>query len=481
MPATAFTAYAAPAELRPNIVFILADDLGYGSLGAYGANPDLVSTPNCDRLALEGLRFVNGYAPCSVCTPSRYAALTGRYCWRTSLNTGVLNTTGSLLIETNRPTIASLLKKEGYQTAAVGKWHLGFGTTDPVDFTKELNPGPLELGFDTFFDLPANHGDRTGAYVQDHWIFGLNRSSPTEPSLPYTPIQGQTAMPLNAPRRIDENVMERLTGEAVTWINARDRNHPFFLYFAPVAVHGPVTPSSATKGSSKAGIYGDWIREFDISVGEILNALEKQGLSDNTLIILSSDNGGVVRPDMVGTPEAIALKAGLKISGPFRGGKHNIWQGGLLVPFIVKWPGVVNPGAQSDALISLVDIYATLAELLKVPLSTGDWEAPDSISFAYALYGQSDVRSRRSLLVTCAYGNSGIISEGWKFIEGTHKPDMKPAALKLFGDQYKPQLYYIRQDITESNDLYQSNPEKAAFLRSELLRLRTQSATRLLQ
>ncbi len=369
-----FAALIASAADRPNVLVILSDDLGWGSIGCYGANPDLVRTPNIDRLAREGRRFTDGNTTSSVCSPTRYAMLTGRYCWRTDLKSEVLGTTAPLHIETTRLTIASMLKKQGYHTAAVGKWHLGYGTAQKQDFAGELKPGPLEVGFDYHFGVPSNHGDVAGVFVEDHWVYGLNKASPKEPSPPYVTIKegkaggGPKNMPLNAPKRVDEDVMSTLTDKAIAWLDQQSAANPFFLYYTPVAVHNPVTPSKQTAGTSKAGPFGDWIHELDLSVGRVIAALDKKGLLDNTLILFSSDNGGVnIERDC---PQTQARNAGLKQVGPFRGGKHDVWEGGFKVPYIVRWPGHVPAGTVCAETVSIVDTIASLASIVgeKLPL-----------------------------------------------------------------------------------------------------------------
>ena len=223
------------AANRPNIVMILADDLGYGSLNSYGADEAHIRTPNIDRLAQSGRRFTDASTPSSVCSPTRYGLLTGRYDWRTDKKHGVLNTTDPLHIDTSRLTIASLLKSAGYRTAAIGKWHLGYGI-EKADFTKELSPGPLEIGFDYHFAVPQNHGDASGVYVRNRKVVGL-RSERTISAgkSPY----GRDFYGIDAPQRVDENVMDELTTEAVDWLDQQRADTPFFLYFAPVAIHFP--------------------------------------------------------------------------------------------------------------------------------------------------------------------------------------------------------------------------------------------------
>ena len=272
-------------------------------------------TPNIDRLARVGRRFTDASTPSSVCSPTCYRVLTGRYCWRTPLKHKVLGVSDPLHIETNRITVASLLQRHSYATAAIGKWHLGYGSTKPVDFTAKLRPGPQDVGFDYHFGVPSNHGDVAGVFLDGEGIAGL-RSTTLKPfgSCHYG---GSPFLGLDAPQRDDPAVMERLTDKAVAWIGRQKRDKPFFLYFTPVAVHEPVTPSSHTKGSSKAGPYGDWIHELHRSVGRILDTLDKQQITGDTLVLFNSDNGGENKKTRGGT-QATAIAAGLRMNGLWR-------------------------------------------------------------------------------------------------------------------------------------------------------------------
>ena len=471
----AIASYAAANPATPNIVVILADDYGYGSLGAYGADPALIRTPNLDRLAREGRRFTNAYTPSSVCTPTRYALVTGRYCWRTSLNHGgVANTLDPLLIETTRPTIASLLKKHGYATGFVGKWHLGYGTEPRVDYTKELKPGPLELGFDYQFAVPQNHNDITRVFVENHRVFGLR-------SAKLTPAPGKLG--LDAPERDDPQTMGDLTERAVGWLAKQaGQPAPFFLYFAPVAVHELVTPSAETQGTSKAGPYGDFIHDLDRSVGRILAALEKQNALANTLIIFTSDNGGVVNPGSKTGASKTAMDAGLKINGTLRGGKHDIWEGGFKVPFIVRWPGPVPAGTTSDALIGVVDIFATLAAVVGETKLDRTTTAPDSVNVLPALLGPPSPQPlRRDLLLQSANGVYAIRRGPWKWIEGVPlapKGKKAAAATGPKADQFRPRLVNLADDPAEAHDVSAAHPEIARELAATLKQHRAQGFSR---
>jgi arylsulfatase A-like enzyme len=474
LPAVAAAA-AAPSPPRPNIVVILADDYGYGSLGAYGADPALIRTPNLDRLAREGRRFTEAYTPSSVCTPTRYALITGRYCWRTSLNHGgVANTLDPLLIEPTRPTVASLLKKHGYATGFVGKWHLGYGTEPRVDYTKALKPGPLELGFDYQFAVPQNHNDITRVFVENHRVFGLR-------SAKLTPAPGKLG--LDAPERDDPKTMGDLTERAVGWLAKQaGQPAPFFLCYAPVAVHELITPSAETTGTSQAGPYGDFIHDLDRSVGRILAALEKQNALENTLIIFTSDNGGVVNPGSKTGANKVAMDAGLKINGTLRGGKHDIWEGGFKVPFLVRWPGRVPAGTTSHELIGVVDIFATVAAVVgETPLDRAT-TAPDSVNVLSAFLGQPAAQPlRRDLILQSASGVYAIRSGPWKWIDGVPlapKGKKAPAAIGPKADQFRSRLVNLADDPAETNDVSAAHPEIAQRLAETLRRHRAQGFSR---
>lgn len=467
----------ANAADRPNIVVILSDDYGWGSAGCYGANPDLIKTPNIDRLAKEGRRFTDANTTSSVCSPTRYSLLTGRYCWRTSLQHEVLNVFAPLHIEPGRFNLASLLKSKGYSTAAIGKWHLGYGTDPRVDYTKELKPGPLEIGFDYHFAVPSNHGDVTGVFVENHQVFGL-RSPKADRTSAGKNFNGAAYLGLDAPQRVDEDVMPMLTSKATEWLSKQSAEKPFFLYYTPVAVHNPVTPSHATKGSSKAGAFGDWVHELDASVGKVLETLDQKGFTKNTLVLFTADNGGVFHPEQMNA-QAAAIKAGLKPCGPFRGGKHDVWEGGFRVPYIVRWPGHVPEGTTCDETLSLVDTLATIAAVVDEPLPPHDKGAEDSFNMLPAWLGAKTLKPiRPHLIVHAAAGTFAIRQGSWKWIEGNFHPDTKPGARRQRADQLKPQLYNISADIGEQMELTAQNKEKATELQALLQKQKDQGFSR---
>lgn len=487
-------ASASPAQ-TPNIIIVLADDFGYGSAGCYGADARLIQTPHLDRLAQEGRRFTDAYTTSSVCSPTRYSVLTGRYCWRTSLTHEVLGVFSPLHIEPTRLNLASLLRQHGYRSAAIGKWHLGYGDGQGsllfrTDYAAELSPGPLDLGFDYHFAVPANHGDLTGVYVENRFVYGLRSGHipaglrPAGPAADdpdfqadYTAEDMENArgqvLDLDAPRRKNRRVMATLTDKAVAWLGQQSQNQPFFLYFTPVAVHNPITPDDDLAGRSPAGLYGDWIHELDRSTGRILEALDQRDLARNTLVIFTSDNGGVFRPENATSLQTQAHQAGLRVNGSLRGSKHSIWEGGFKVPFLVRWPGQVPAGTTCGEMISLVDLLATTAEIVGQPLPAADQAAEDGFSFLPALLGDAPGKPIRDhLIVHSADGVFAIRQGPWKWIEGVPVDAIKPGARKSRAAEHRPQLYQLSDDPAETQDVSAAHPEVVRELSTLLARYR---------
>jgi len=481
LPLLALFASAAFAADTPNIVIILADDYGYGSAECYGADGKLVQTPNIDRLAKEGRRFTDANTTSSVCSPTRYSVMTGRYCWRTSLTHEVLGTFSPLHIETTRLNMASLLKKHGYQTAAIGKWHLGYGTDDGslkwrTDYTAELSPGPLDIGFDYHFGVPSNHGDLTGVFIENRFVYGLRSGKipagmkvhgPDSDDPNFKAAYGSedteggkaTILDLDAPRRVNERVMPLLTTKAAEWITQQKKGTPFFLYYTPVAVHNPVTPEKDIAGQSKVGPYGDWILELDRSVGGVLKALDDKGIAQDTLVIFTSDNGGVYTPTR-DTVQTQAFKAGLKVNAGLRGGKHDVWEGGFKVPFITRWPAKIPAGTECSDMISLADILATTAAIVGEKLPAAATGAEDSFNALPVFLGTKDAASTRDhMFIHSSDGVFAIRKGPWKWIEGIPVSDIKLGARKAHATQFKPQLYNVKEDPAETMDVSAQNPE----------------------
>ena len=453
---------------RPNIVFILADDFGYGSLNSYGADKNLLRTPHVDRIADTGMRFTDAYTPASICTPTRYSFLTGRYPWRTSLKSGVVNPDDPLLPNPDRVTIADWLKERGYNTAAIGKWHLGYGEGERAKRTNYLkwSPGPLDLGFDYHFGVPNNHGDGFNVFIENDHIYGLrsNRIQPYSKSFYGRPYTG-----FDAPQRENKNTMSDLTTKAIEWLKQQNKDKPFFLYFAAVAVHHPITPSDHMRGMSHCGPYGDFIQDLDMSTGRILETLEYMNLMDNTMVIFSSDNGGDIPGNGDMRPENQAIANGLKVNGDLRGDKHTIWEGGTKVPFIVSWPGKVKKGTVSNDMVSVMDIFTTVCEITDSKLPNSKDIAPDSFSFLPSLT-QSNKKIGRNFLVTAdVHGMQAIRSDNWKYIDNA-TPEGKTKG--------KPQLYDLSKAPSESVNLYDEKPEIVKALLDELNRIRKVQSTR---
>ena len=457
---------------RPNIVFILADDLGYGDVSCL--NPDSkIPTPNIDRLAKEGMIFTDAHAPSAVCTPTRYGVLTGRYCWRSNLKKGVLWGYSPCLIEPGRMTAASLLKKHGYGTACIGKWHLGLGSDEKTDYGKVLRPGPNDFGFDYFFGIPASLDMQPYLYVENDRAV----KAPTE-HIEGSPRPGFWRSGPVAPGFRHIEVLGRLTERAVGYIENHVRaepNRPFFLYFALTAPHAPVLPTDFVKGKSRAGDYGDFVVQVDWTLGEVTRALEESGISKNTLIIVTSDNG----PEDLTAP--LAEEYGHRSSHHFRGMKRDMWDGGHREPFIARWPGKVKADSASDEVICLTDLTATCAAIVgeKLPENA----AEDSYDILPALLGEKRKRAIREAVVHhSSKGHFAIRQGDWKLIlcrgSGGNRYRKGPNVVKP--DDPPGQLYNMAEDYSETNNLYLEHPKIVKRLTALLEKYKRQGYSRAL-
>lgn len=468
------------AAEKPNIIVILADDFGWGSLGCYGA-PEALKTPNLDRLANEGRRFTNAYASGSVCSPTRYALMTGRYYWRTDIKDGkVLPANSPLHIETDRLTLASLCKSQGYRTAGFGKWHLGMTTDRVTDWSKPLKPGPMQIGFDHFFGMAANIGSGPHSFIVNEQVSGHLDGEPI--IVHGGSREGETTSGIQKPWKPD-NVMQTLTGNVTAWIE-ENRDQPFFVYFAPNAVHEPIVPNFRFTGSPY-GKYGDFIQELDDSVGQILRKLDQLQLADKTLVIFTSDNGGVVN---AGNPSAsAAIKAGLAINGSLRGGKHSEWEGGFREPFIVRWPGHVPAHTTSDQVICVTDMLATFAALLHAPLPKAN--ADDSFDVSRAFIEKAPGAPARDHVIMQSAGAVYCIRMGdWKLVERADAPEFssarnprkarRAAARTQVTAQGKDELYNLKDDPSETRDVAAAHPEIVARMKKTLAESRNRGFTR---
>jgi arylsulfatase A len=464
---------------KPNIVVILTDDLGYGSANSYGAEKKYIRTPRINQVAKEGMRFTNAYTPASVCSPTRYALLTGRYAWRGRLKAGVVNPGESLLIEEGRQTLPMMLQEEGYRTAHIGKWHLGYTRSKVNNYAAldSISPGPNDIGFDYHFGVPNNLDDHTKIYIENDKIYGLRSRRVSSYARSF---YGKRYHGYDAPQRNREKVTQDLNERATQWIRSTLNDYPdkpFFLYFAPVAVHHPITPSEEFRGTSPVGSYGDFIQELDHSVGEIIDALAYAGVLDNTLVIVTSDNGG--DSGVPKSPEDQAIKSGLKINGKLRGDKHTIWEGGVRVPFIVRWPGKIKAGQESDRLVNMADIYSTIEHLVTGKPVTNFEDAPDSFSFADELVSvDNPIPKREHMVVRNAHGIKAFYMGQWKYIQGV-TDDIPVSHRKRISENHtKPQLYRIDKDPKEEHNLIDKFPEKAEQLRKKLIEIQKTGSER---
>jgi arylsulfatase A-like enzyme len=457
---------------RPNVIVILADDLGYGSVGCYGAKPEHVRTPHIDRLAAEGRRFTDAHTPGSVCSPTRYALITGRYCWRLS-RTGVFGTHDPLKIETTRPTLGSLFTQAGYRTAVVGKWHLGLGATKPTDYTKPLVPGPREIGFGYDLLVAQNHGDVTNVFIENGRVAGL-RSATLTPG----PINsyGKPTLGLDAPQRVDEQTNGVLADKAVAWLADSTSKQPFFLYFAPVAVHNPITPSVANRGKSGCGSYGDFLMDLDDSVGRLMAEVDRLGQRNNTIVLFTSDNGGELAQGKDDSPQVAATRAGLQINGPWRGGKHGVFEGGFRVPYLVRWPARIAPGTTSSQTINLVDTMATLAAIIGAPLPAEAQGAEDSVDVSSAWLQSTAAEPRRAMITVSEDGVFAIRRGAWKWIEGV--PAAKVGAKHPRAVEHRPRLVDLATDPGETGDVSAQNPQVVTELKTLLEQCRSATSSR---
>ncbi len=478
-------------QRRPNIVLIYADDLGYGDVSSYGAHR--VATPNVDRLAAHGLRFTDAHAGSATCTPSRYALLTGEYAWRRP-GTGIARGDAAAIITPDRVTLPLVLQNAGYTTGVVGKWHLGLGSEGGPDWNGEIAPGPLDIGFDYAFLIPAT-GDRVPCvYIENRRIVGLDPADPIrvsfsepildEPTgrdhpelLTMHPSHGHDQTIINGISRIgymsggrsarwvDEDMADVITGRAVNFLE-ENQARPFFLYFATHDIHVPRVPHSRFVGRSGMGARGDAIVQFDWGVGEILNALDRLGLADDTLVILTSDNGPVV--DDGYRDQAVELLQDHKPSGPLRGGKYSAFDAGTRVPFVVRWPDRIRPG-ESDALMSQIDLFASLTTLAgqEMPPQAG----PDSQDMLRTLLGRS-TESRAYVIEHSLAGVLSIIKDGWKYIEPHEGARISRYTNIELGNDPEPQLYNLVEDLGERNNLAERYPEKVTELADLLARVR---------
>lgn len=504
----ALVALASAAERPPNVVLIFTDDLGYGDLSCYGATK--VQTPNIDRLAREGRRFTDAHSASAVCTPSRYALITGEYPLRSNGGAGTwgpLSPTSGMIIPTDTLTIGKVFQKQGYATACLGKWHLGFKTAK-CDWQVPLRPGPQDVGFDHYFGVPLVNSGSPYVYVEDETYLGYDPKDPLvyggKPASP-TPTFPEAAS-RKSPNRFggalkahkiydDEKTGTLLTERAIKWIT-QNKDNPFFLYFPTPNIHHPFTPAPRFLGTSQCGYYGDFIHELDWMVGEILKCLDDHGLAEDTLVIFTSDNGG-----MANLAGRNAIKAGHKINGDLLGFKFGVWEGGHRVPFIARWPGRIKAGTESDQLICNVDMLATFMALTGQKPET--LKGKDSVNILPTMVGDPEEPVREDLLLAPhKKANLGIRKGKWMYIGakgsggfGGGKPGAHawggPPATALVGSvnsdiengRFKKnappaQLYDLDFDPNQTKNLYREYPEVVKEMEALLGTYRPKQPTR---
>lgn len=475
---------------KPNIIYILADDMGFGDVSSYNAEAK-TKTPNIDGLAAEGMRFTDMHSPSSVCTPTRYGILTGRYCWRSRLPQGVLQGYGKALIEKDRETVASLLQGQGYTTGVIGKWHLGldwvlkpefkdsvnsksaemneFGMVrnlngDWVDFSQKPTDGPLNHGFGYSYILPASLDMEPYCYLENDVL--------TEIPSGYTPgndlnTGSYATQAFWRPGRVTKSfdfydVLPNFINQAKNFVNshAKDKK-PFFLYLPLAAPHSPWVPTENYKGSSGAGQYGDFVQMVDAQIGELLKTLEETGEADNTIIIFTSDNGPFWKPDFI-------QKYNHKSASDYRGMKADIHEGGHRIPFIVKWPKHVKAGTISDFPATLTNLMATCADLLKVKLSENSGEDSQSI-LPLVLGDAANFQEPIAIVHHSSKGFFAIRKGSWKLIDKLGSGGFSiPVEIKPDANEAPGQLYNLEIDPSETNNLYATEPDKVKELWAEL-------------
>lgn len=453
----------------PNLIFIMADDLGYGDVQAL--NPkSRIPTPRLNQLASAGMTFTDAHTPSAVCTPTRYGVLTGRYCWRTRLKSGVLNGYGEPMIADSRVTVAEFLREQGYATGIVGKWHLGLGfakENDEFDFSIPISNGPHTHGFDSSFIIPASLDFPPYVYIRNGRITQF-------PEL-VQPAQKFPAFLRTGERSEDfvmENVLDELAAQAVSFIQTEAaRNRPFLLYLPLTAPHKPVLPHPRYRGSTELGPYGDFVHQVDDIVGQVLDGVDQAGVGESTLVVFTSDNGSFMyryddstqQQDHVDdTTVQGYLSSRHTANGPFRGTKADIWEAGHRVPFFVRWPGKVTAGSTCDRTVCLTDFFATAADILDVKLPSET--APDSFSFLPLLLDRESEWQREPVIHHSAAGMFAIREGDWKLVLGNGSGGRQAPRGKPFEEPY--QLFNLRDDPGESQNLIEQHPEIAARLRA---------------
>lgn len=468
------------ADVRPNIVYILADDMGYGDVQCLNPERGKIATPHMDRVAAEGLIFTDAHTSSSVCTPTRYSVLTGRYNWRTTLQKGVINGYGKPMIAIDRMTVPSFLKENGYTTAMIGKWHLGLEITtnnnkpakaagnlksklnkgvfpaaelSNIDWKGPIKAGPVDLGFDTWFGITASLDFPPYVWIRDRNWTGV----------------GTHVKAFKRPGPATEefeavDVLDELTAETVKYITEYNSEKPFFIYMPLPSPHTPIVPTEKWMGKSGIGIYGDFMMQTDDVVGQVVKALDDKGISENTILIVTSDNGCSKAANFKNLE-----KHGHFASAQYRGSKADLWEGGHRVPFLVKWPKVIKAGSLSNTLTCQTDMLATCAELVDKELPDNAGE--DSESILPIFKGEPVTFTRKGIISHSFSGHFAYRQGKWKLLlakgsGGWTMPNEQ--AMSKVTDAPKGQLYDLEADPGEQNNLFLKNPEVVEKIMAQL-------------
>ena len=469
-----FFAFQARGAEHPHVVLVMADDLGYGDVQPL--NPaSRVATPAFNRLAREGLTFIDAHTPSAVCTPTRYGLLTGEYCWRTRLKRGVQNGYGAPLIAAERSTIGTMLGRAGYRTAVVGKWHLGLGFVgnekEGIDFSQPLSHHPGSVGFDESFIIPASLDFPPYFYFKDGLATTQEMVDQARSKFP--------AFTRSGPRAADFNMrgcLDRLTDEAIAVVQSmKDSEQPTFLYFPLTAPHKPVLPSLLFMGSTELGPYGDFLRQVDGAIGRVIRTLETEGVLEETLLIVTSDNGSFMyrlNEDAMDHTEDETVQGyraeNHTANGRWRGTKADIWEGGHRVPFFVRLPNKKLAGTRVNRVVGLVDVMATLADYLDLTPVPSD--GPDSVSFADAFKDPVSGSVRPPLICHSANGMFAVRVGKWKLVAGNGSGGRQAPKGKPFEEPWE--LFDLSSDPGETTDVAANHPEVFEGLKKTLYEIK---------
>ena len=466
---------------KPNIIFILADDMGYGDVQAMNKRSK-IPTPNLNLLSRQGMTFIDAHSPSAVCTPTRYATLTGRYCWRSKLKRGVINGYGAPLLESGRETVASMLQSKGYNTSIVGKWHLGLGFEKngegEIIYDQPINDGPNQHGFDYSYIIPASLDFPPYIYIKNNKIVELPNVNQQSVGFPGFLRSGP-----RQPGLIINDCLDDLTSEANRVIReSAKKGRPFFLYFPLTAPHKPVQPHPRFIGKSKLGLYGDFVMQVDWTVGQVMQTIKDSGIEKNTLLIFTSDNGSFMyreeknnEGDHVSNPKVqFYSEKNHTANGVLRGTKADIWEAGHRVPFFARWPDVIKPGSTCKKTTAHVDLFATCSQIVDVTLKNN--MAEDSFSWLPLFKGGDWDQPRAPVINHSASGMFALRSGKWKLIAGTGSGGRESPRGKPFERPYM--LFDLHADLEEKNNLAGDKPHLVKEMADKLDAIRSNGRSR---